>query len=227
MPNREKTFADTFSDLIASSGKSYEELAKALGISKTTVSYYANNRRKPKGDALERIAKYFGISTDELLGVKRTHSTGDELRKDRRSVRVETDQRGFVDLLDSKEIFPLVDILDKFSAAVVAESVEILAKREPEKGKSFLDGYEDGPADAFCEVMEDDSARVHEYVWFNMRLSNPETEADKVMSRCFCTETASQALENKAVDIFRMLLSDIRKRYLLVLKEETTETTAF
>lgn len=224
MTNREKTFADTFSDLIAASGKSYEELSKALGISKTTVSYYANNRRKPKGDAVERIAKYFGISTDELLGVKSTHSTGDESRIDRRSIRVETAQRGFVDLLDSKEIFPLVDLLDKFSAAVVAESVEILAKKKPEKGKPYLEGYEDVPADAFSEVMEDDSARVHEYVWLNMRLSNPETEADKVMSRCFCTETASQALENKAVDIFRLLLSDIRKRYTLTLKEKTDES---
>jgi len=222
MSKRERTFADNFSDLIAASGKNYEELSKALGISKTTVSYYANNRRKPNGEAVARIAKYFGITTDELLGIKQTRSIEIEPRVERRSVHIETVQRGFVDLLDSKAIFPLVDLLDKYSAAVVAESVEILAKKEPKKGKMPLDGYDDVSAEAFCEVMEDDAIHVHEYIFLNSRLSNPETEADKVLSRCF-PETVSQALENKAIDVFRLILSDIRKRYTLVPKEEAAE----
>ena len=45
-----------------------EELAKLLGVSKTSIGYYRQGQTEPSFDALCKIADFFGVSTDFLLG---------------------------------------------------------------------------------------------------------------------------------------------------------------
>lgn len=45
-----------------------DELAKALNISKGTIGMYEINKRKPDTDMLKKIADFFNISLDYLLG---------------------------------------------------------------------------------------------------------------------------------------------------------------
>ncbi|MBE7702556.1 MAG: helix-turn-helix transcriptional regulator [Cyanobacteria bacterium SIG28] len=59
---------DRLSDLINYENKNLDELAKEIGISKTSLSYYQNGIRMPKREGLEKIAKYFNTTTDYLLG---------------------------------------------------------------------------------------------------------------------------------------------------------------
>lgn len=51
-----------------------EELAKALDISKSTVSMYENDTRMPKPENMEAIADFFNVSIDFLYG-KSDHTT--------------------------------------------------------------------------------------------------------------------------------------------------------
>lgn len=51
-----------------------EELGKILGVSKVSVSGYENDTRQPDNTALVKIAEYFNVSTDYLLGNKSTHN---------------------------------------------------------------------------------------------------------------------------------------------------------
>lgn len=44
------------------------ELAKELSVSKQAVSNWENNNIQPSIDMLIKIADYFGVSTDYLLG---------------------------------------------------------------------------------------------------------------------------------------------------------------
>jgi transcriptional regulator with XRE-family HTH domain len=44
------------------------ELAKAIGITNVMVSRYENGKRTPDFATLEAFAKYFGCTTDHLLG---------------------------------------------------------------------------------------------------------------------------------------------------------------
>ena len=44
------------------------QLAKVLGIGTSTLGMYETNKRKPSPKVLERIADYFNVSTDYLLG---------------------------------------------------------------------------------------------------------------------------------------------------------------
>ena len=44
-----------------------EELAKEFNTSKTAISNYENNYRKPNMDLINDLADYFGVSVDYLL----------------------------------------------------------------------------------------------------------------------------------------------------------------
>ena len=47
---------------------SQEQLARLLGVDRSTISSYESDVRQPPLDTLSRIADVFGVSTDYLLG---------------------------------------------------------------------------------------------------------------------------------------------------------------
>lgn len=46
-----------------------KELSKALNVSEAAISLYENNKRNPSVEQIIKIADYFKVSTDFLLGV--------------------------------------------------------------------------------------------------------------------------------------------------------------
>ena len=44
------------------------ELAQKIGVSTSTIGMYEQNRRDPDTDTLKRLADFFNVSTDYLLG---------------------------------------------------------------------------------------------------------------------------------------------------------------
>ena len=57
-----------FEKLLKTHRVSVYQVAKATGISSSTLSDWKNGRSTPKADKLARIADYFSISLDELMG---------------------------------------------------------------------------------------------------------------------------------------------------------------
>ncbi len=58
------------------------ELAQYLGVGRTTVSHYVSGRREPDIATLIKIAEYFHVSVDYLVGrdVKKEHPyTGEQI----------------------------------------------------------------------------------------------------------------------------------------------------
>ncbi|HHY13787.1 MAG TPA: helix-turn-helix transcriptional regulator [Thermoanaerobacterales bacterium] len=49
-------------------GMQQKELAKALNIGSSRLSHYENNRREIDNETLVKIADYFSVTTDFLLG---------------------------------------------------------------------------------------------------------------------------------------------------------------
>lgn len=45
-----------------------QELGKILGVEKSTISMYENNKSRPDDDIKSKIADYFNVTTDYLLG---------------------------------------------------------------------------------------------------------------------------------------------------------------
>lgn len=51
-------------------GKKQTEMAQALGLSISAYCRYEYGEREPTASTIIRMAQYFGVSTDYLLGVR-------------------------------------------------------------------------------------------------------------------------------------------------------------
>lgn len=60
-------------ELRKNSGISQTELANALGVTKQSVSNWENDNILPSIEMLIKIAEYFNVSTDYLLGRSNNH----------------------------------------------------------------------------------------------------------------------------------------------------------
>ena len=66
-------FQNIFKQLRLSSGLTQVEMAEKLGISRSTIGMYETGAREPDFDTLEKIADFFNVDIDYLLG--RTEKT--------------------------------------------------------------------------------------------------------------------------------------------------------
>lgn len=62
-------FGENFKKLRKSRNLTQKEMGTKIGLSKAVVSKYENGMGYPTYDVLIRIAQYFGVTTDYLLGV--------------------------------------------------------------------------------------------------------------------------------------------------------------
>ncbi|MFB5267888.1 helix-turn-helix domain-containing protein [Paenibacillus enshidis] len=94
-----------------------EELASQLQISRASLSHYEKNRRKPDFDTLHKIADFFQVSIDYLLG------------RDDDFVPAAKDE-----ILEFSENLELSDenILERFSFAIDGKELT------PEEAKRFI-----------------------------------------------------------------------------------------
>ena len=67
-------FGTILRELREESGMTQEQLAKKIGVSKSSVSLYELHQRLPYPDTLAEIARVFRVSTDYLLGIEKKRS---------------------------------------------------------------------------------------------------------------------------------------------------------
>ncbi len=61
-------FQNIFKQLRISSGLTQVEMAKKIDISRSTIGMYETGAREPDFETLEKIADFFNVDTDYLLG---------------------------------------------------------------------------------------------------------------------------------------------------------------
>ena len=66
-------------ELRKAKGLTQQETADLLGLSQVTYSRYENGEREPSNDMLVKMALFFGVTVDQLLGVSRTDGEQEEL----------------------------------------------------------------------------------------------------------------------------------------------------
>lgn len=74
-------FGERLRHLRESKGLEREELAKILNLGYHAIAKYENNERFPSQDTLVKIADFFKVSIDYLLGRSNTQQTSDTLLK--------------------------------------------------------------------------------------------------------------------------------------------------
>ena len=65
-----KIFANRLKELRADKAISAVALGKAIGVSDASIIRWENNQTDITGEYIVRLAKFFGVSTDYLLGLK-------------------------------------------------------------------------------------------------------------------------------------------------------------
>lgn len=65
-----KEFAERLKELRHEKGLSIEKLSKATGFSHSALVYWENEQRIPNAMAIITLAKYFGVTTDYMLGLE-------------------------------------------------------------------------------------------------------------------------------------------------------------
>lgn len=66
----ETRFAIRLTSLLKEKNITQEQLAKAIGVSRQTVSYYVNGKQLPMTDIMVKIAKYFDTSVESFIEEK-------------------------------------------------------------------------------------------------------------------------------------------------------------
>lgn len=72
--NNDGSFQTRFRALFYAQGKSQDQLAKILGVSRPTVSGWLTGKSLPDIQDFEKIARHYGVSADYLLGLSDTAS---------------------------------------------------------------------------------------------------------------------------------------------------------
>jgi len=63
-----KIFAERLIELRKSKGISHENLASAIGVTRTAISHWEKNKVEIIAQHVVKLADFFGVTTDYLLG---------------------------------------------------------------------------------------------------------------------------------------------------------------
>lgn len=112
-------FYDTFLQLCNKKGVKPTPVTQAIGISKTSATKWKKGAI-PNGDTLQRIAEYFNVSIDCLLGKEKMQSSIDESQEDYElKYYLET-------FKNRKEMRELFRVADKTTAENIKKAIEIM-----------------------------------------------------------------------------------------------------
>lgn len=64
-----KKFAERLRELRLEAGIGQNKLSETLGLSNASISYWENCKQEPSASAIYKLAKYFNVSADYLLGI--------------------------------------------------------------------------------------------------------------------------------------------------------------
>ncbi len=112
-------FQNIFKQLRIASGLTQVEFAKKIGISRSTIGMYETGAREPDFETLEKIADFFNVDIDYLLG-----------RTDKTTVLPESTGRYYINDETAKaaqEIFENKDLRALFDAQRDMEAEDLRA----------------------------------------------------------------------------------------------------
>ncbi len=64
------TYGERLKELRISKGVSQKEIANAIGVDISSISYWERDVYEPKANYIVKMARFFSVSTDYLLGLE-------------------------------------------------------------------------------------------------------------------------------------------------------------
>lgn len=105
-----KEFGDIIKTLREEKGLTRDELAKRMNITYSALSKYETNNRFPDKETLNRIADYFGVTTDYLLG--RTDDKAPRKKEIKNATTIAAHRLGDVEQLPDDAIDEINNYID-------------------------------------------------------------------------------------------------------------------
>lgn len=106
---------EIFEQLLQSKGVTAYQVSKETGISQATISSWKKGTYTPKQDKLQKIANYFGVSVEYLMG-KDTETTAEDIEL----------QNYLEELRTRPEMKMLFSLTKKATKADVEKAVKII-----------------------------------------------------------------------------------------------------
>jgi transcriptional regulator with XRE-family HTH domain len=110
------------------------ELGKLFGISSSTIGMYEQNRREPDAQTLIKIAEYFEVSTDYLLGNDEKPSAVSEQKNKPLS---DEDAKLIIAIKDLENRFAGTDLVDE-NGRIKDETIDLI-KELALNNKAFIE----------------------------------------------------------------------------------------
>ncbi|PSL42168.1 DNA-binding XRE family transcriptional regulator [Planomicrobium soli] len=100
-----------------------EEFAHEIGISRAALSHYEKDRREPDYETLQKIANYFSVTTDYLLGREQSEDSNTIFNQGIDSSTLTEQQQAILEWALTKENLSfsnkkedIIEMLDRFVA---------------------------------------------------------------------------------------------------------------
>jgi len=117
----EDYFRLRFRELREKQGLTQKEIGKRLGISDSAVNNYESGKRHPEYPMLVKIANFFGVSTDYLVGKENTWKYN--LPEDIKEFVLNPDNRAYLELApEIKESGVLPETIREFVIALIRDA---------------------------------------------------------------------------------------------------------
>ena len=114
-------FYDRFKELCERKGVSCNKAAIEIGLSNATPTKWKKTGATPVGETLDKIAAYFGVTTDYLLGKEKKNAPAESGK--RRDVLDEVDVAWYGDYKE----------LDEDQKATVRDMIRVMRERRAKK----------------------------------------------------------------------------------------------
>lgn len=182
-----QVFGGRLKGLREENGISQRELADIIGISKGAVYYYESDGRAPDIVTLEKIADYFDVSTDYLLG--RTNS-----RSKKPSLKAICDKTG----LSNKSVLMLARLKKEKCSRLRIINLLLEQADDDIEDNYELDGrYEGSVLNAVCRYLDGTADRL-----LNMEFDDYDTDRIRYTR---VKSAVRQLIFNQAAEAIRML----------------------
>lgn len=106
-PQGDVQMAERLTQMRESRGLSQKELAERVEVYQSDISNYERGKYRPQSDILVKIAQVLRVSTDELLGLKRSSPAGPPVQPRRILRRVQMLEQ--LPKRDQQMVFRLID----------------------------------------------------------------------------------------------------------------------
>lgn len=81
-------FKDVLKDLRKGKGIKQNELAEVFDLERTAIGKWETGKNKPNADTLEKLADYFNVSIDYLMGRQEVKTNFDAYKRNEKDIRL-------------------------------------------------------------------------------------------------------------------------------------------